>query len=133
MNEARRLLGLDRVFKERCLKLPDPGVSKTNRYAQSGQVMPDVFIQEHPRPGDNRHEVVYAPNNPILLVLEVLSRSTFRYDLGPKVEIHRAMGVRKYFRCTAATHHPARVRTGWRAGTDGPTWSGSAPGCAGGA
>ena len=97
VNEARRLLGLDRVFKDRCLKLPDLGVSKTNRYAKSGQVMPDVFIQEHPRPGDNRHEVVYDPNNPILFVLEVLSRSTFHYDLGPKVEIYRAMGVREYF------------------------------------
>ena len=88
VNEARRLLGMDRVSKDRCLKLPDLRVSKTHRYAQSGQVKPDVFIQEHPCPGDNRHEVVYGPNNPILLVLEMLSQSTFRYDIGSKVEIY---------------------------------------------
>ena len=98
VNEARRLLGLDRVFKDRCLKLPDLGVPRTNRYAKSGQVMPDVFIQKHPRPGDNQHEIAYDPDNPILFVLEVLSRSTFHYDLGPKVEIYRAMGVREYWR-----------------------------------
>ena len=48
VDEARHLLGTYRVFKDRCLKLPDLGVPRTNRYARSGQVMPDVFIQEHP-------------------------------------------------------------------------------------
>ena len=95
--EARRLLGTYRVFRERCLRLPDLGVPKTNRYAQSGQVMPDIFIQEHPRPDERRHEIAYDPDNPILFVLEVLSESTFHHDLGPKVEIYRAMGVREYF------------------------------------
>ena len=108
VNEARRLLGTDRVFKDRCLKLPDLGVPETNRYARSGQIMPDVFIQEHPRPGDNQHEVVYDPDNPILFILEVLSRSTFHYDIGPKIEIYRAMGVQEYF-----LYDPERVyRTG---------------------
>ncbi len=96
--EARRRLGVDRVFREKTLRLPDLGVPKTNRYARSGQVIPDVFIQEHPRPGDNRHEVAYDPDNPILFVLEVLSESTFQHDLGPKVEIYRAMGVREFWR-----------------------------------
>ena len=108
VNEARRLLGTDRVFKDRCLKLPNLGVPETNRYARSGQVMPDVFIQERPRPGDNQHEVAYDPGNPILFVLEVLSQSTFHYDTGPKIEIYRAMGVREYF-----LYDPERVyRTG---------------------
>jgi len=98
MDEARRLLGRDRVFKDRCLKLPDLGVPRTNRYARCGQVMPDVFIQEHPRPGDNQHYVAYDPNNPIVFVLQVLFQSTFHYDLGPKVDIYRAMGVREYWR-----------------------------------
>ena len=97
VEEARRRLGTYRVFKDRCLKLPDLGVPKTNRYAKSGQVMPDVFIQEHPRPDERRHEIAYDPDNPILFVLEVLSESTFHHDLGPKVEIYRAMGVREYF------------------------------------
>ncbi len=97
VDEARRLLGTYRVFKDRCLKLPDLGVPRTNRYAQSGQVMPDVFIQEQPRPDERRHEIAYDPDNPILFVLEVLSESTFHHDLGPKVEIYRAMGVREYF------------------------------------
>ena len=97
-DEAQRLLGLDRVFRERCLKLPDLGVSRTNRYAQSGQIIPDIFIQEHPRPDEDEHEVAYDPDNPILFVLEVLSRSTFHRDLEPKVEIYRAMGVREYWR-----------------------------------
>ena len=96
--EARRLLGTYRVFKERCLKLPDLGVPKTNRYAQSGQVIPDIFIQEHPRPNERRHEIPYDPDNPILFVLEVLSESTFHHDLEPKVEIYRAMGVREFWR-----------------------------------
>ena len=97
VDEARRLLGTYRVFKERCLKLPDLGVPRTNRYARNRQVMPDVFIQEHPRPDEHRHEIAYDPDNPILFVLEVLSESTFHHDLGPKVEIYRAMGVREYF------------------------------------
>ena len=96
-DEAQRRLGLNRVFRERCLKLPDLGVPKTNRYAQSGQIMPDVFIQEHPRPDERQHEIAYDPDNPILFVLEVLSESTFHRDLEPKVEIYRAMGVREYF------------------------------------
>ena len=97
-DEARRRLGPDRVFQERCLRLPDLGVPETNRYAKNGQIIPDVFIQEHPRPGEDEHEVAYDPDNPILFVLEVLSRSTFHRDLEPKVEIHRAMGVREYWR-----------------------------------
>ncbi len=97
-DEAQRLLGLDRVFKERCLKLPDLGVPKTNRYAQSGQVIPNIFIQEHPRPNERRHEIPYDPDNPILFVLEVLSESTFHHDLEPKVEIYRAMDVREFWR-----------------------------------
>ena len=97
-DEARRRLGPDRVFQERCLRLPDLGLPETNRYAKNGQIIPDVFIQEHPRPGEDEHEVAYDPDNPILFVLEVLSRSTFHRDLEPKVEIHRAMGVREYWR-----------------------------------
>ena len=96
-NEALRRLGRDHVFQERCLKLPALGVPKTNRYARSGQIVPDIFIQEKPRPGENEHEVAYDPDNPILFVLEVLSESTFRHDLEPKVEIYRVMGVREYF------------------------------------
>ena len=96
-NEALRRLGRDHVFQERCLKLPDLGVPKTNRYVRSGQIVPDIFIQEKPRPGENEHEVTYDPDNPILFVLEVLSESSFRHDLEPKVEIYRVMGVREYF------------------------------------
>ncbi len=97
-DEAQRLLGRGRVFQERCLRLPDLGVPKTNRYAQSGQVIPDIFIQEHPRPDERRHEVAYDPDNSILFVLEVLSESSFRHDLAPKVELYRAMGVREFWR-----------------------------------
>ena len=96
-DEAQRRLGRGHVFQERCLRLPDLGVPNTNRYAKSGQVIPDVFIQEHPRPDERRHEVAYDPDNPILFVLEVLAESSFHYDLEPKVEIYRAMGVREYF------------------------------------
>ncbi len=106
--EAQRRLGRGHVFQERCLKLPDLGVLKTNRYAQSGQVIPDIFIQERPRPDERRHEIAYDPDNPILFVLEVLSESTFRHDLEPKVEIYQAMGVREFWR-----YDPERVyRTG---------------------
>ncbi len=114
VDEARRLLGTYRVFRERCLKLPDLNVPKTNRYARSGQVIPDVFIQARPRPGDNQHEVLYDLDNPILFVLEVLSKSTFHHDLGPKVEIYRAMGVREYF-----LYDPERV---YRTGNEPRLW-----------
>ena len=107
-DEARRQLGPDRVFRERCLTLPDLGLPRTNRYARNGRIIPDVFIQAHPRPGEDEHEVAYDPDNPILFLLEVLSRSTFRRDLEPKVEMYRAMGVREYWR-----YDPMRVyRTG---------------------
>ena len=108
VNEARRLLGRDRVFKDRCLKLPDLGVPRANRYARCGQVMPDLFIQERPRPGDNGHHVAYDPDNPIVFVLQVLFQPTVPYDLGPKVDIYRAMGVREFWR-----YDPERLhRTG---------------------
>ena len=97
-SEARRQVGIPRVFKERCLKLPDLDVPRTNRYARSRQVVPDLFIQQYPRPGESRHEVAFDPDNPILFVLEVLSESTFHHDLAPKEEIYRAMGVREFWR-----------------------------------
>ena len=104
-DEAQRRMGRDHVFQERCLRLPDLGVPRTNRYAQGGQVISDVFIQEHPRPNERRHEVAYDPNNPILFVLEVLSESTFRHDLEPKVEIYRAMKVREFWRYNPERWH----------------------------
>ena len=79
---------------------------KTNRYAQSGQIIPDIFIQELSRPGERRHEVAYDPDNPILFVLEVLSESAFHHDLEPKVEIYRAMGVREFWRYDPERWHP---------------------------
>ena len=97
-SEARRQVGIPRVFKERCLKLPDLGVPRTNRYARSRQIVPDLFIQKHPRPDERRHEVPFDPDNPILFLLEVLSESTFHHDLAPKEEIYRAMGVREFWR-----------------------------------
>ena len=97
-SEARRQVGIPRVFKERCLKLPDLGVPRTNRYAHSRQIVPDLFIQKHPRPDERRHEVPFDPDNPILFLLEVLSESTFHHDLAPKEEIYRAMGVREFWR-----------------------------------
>ena len=98
-DEARRQLGPDRVFRHRCLKLSDLGMPRPNHYARNGRIIPNVFIQAHPRPGEDEHEVAYDPDNPILFLLEVLSRSTFRRDLEPKVEIYRAMRVREYWRC----------------------------------
>ena len=109
VNEARRLLGRDRVFfRDRCLTLPDLGLPRTNRYARCGQIVPNLFIQERPRPGDNGHYVAYDPDNPIVFVLQVLFQPTVPYDLGPKVEIYRAMGVREFWR-----YDPERLhRTG---------------------
>ena len=96
--EAQRRLGRARVFRDRCLTLPDLGLPRTNRYARCGQIVPDLFIQERPRPGDNRHYVAYDPDNPIVFVLQVLFPSTVPYDLGPKVELYRALGVREFWR-----------------------------------
>ena len=96
--EAQRRLGRARVFRDRCLTLPDLDLPRTNRYARCGQIVPDLFIQEYPRPGDNRHYVAYDPDNPIVFVLQVLFQSTVPYDLGPKVDLYRAMGVREFWR-----------------------------------
>ena len=98
MNEAQRRLGRERVFRDRCLTLPDLGLPRTNRYARCGRIVPDLFIREHPRPGENEHAVAYDPDNPILFVLQVLFQSTVPYDLGPKVELYRALGVREFWR-----------------------------------
>ena len=120
--EARRLLGLDRVFRDRCLKLPDLGVPRTNRYARCGQIVPDLFIQERPRPDANRHYVAYDPDNPIVFVLQVLFQSTVQYDLGPKVELYRALGVREFWRYDPDRLHRARdepLLWGLRLSTDG--------------
>ena len=106
--EAQRRLGLKRVFRDRCLKLPDLGLSRTNRYARCGQLVPDLFIQARPRPEANGHYVAYDPDNPIVFVLQVLFPATVQYDLGPKVELYRALGVREVWR-----YDPERLhRTG---------------------
>ena len=112
--EAQRRLGRARVFRDRCLTLPDLGLPRTNRYARCGQIVSDLFIQEHPRPGDNRHYVAYDPDNPIVFVLQVLFPSTVPYDLGPKVELYRAMGVREFWR-----YDPDRLH---RAGDEPLLW-----------
>ena len=112
--EAQRRLGRGHVFQERCLRLPSLGVPETNRYVRSGQVVPDIFIQEHPRLDERRHEIAYDPDNPILFVLEVLSESTFHHDLEPKVEIYQAMGVQEFWR-----YDPERV---YRKGGESLLW-----------
>ena len=120
VEEERRLLGTYRVFKDRCLKLPDRGVPRTNRYVRSGQVMPDVFIQEHSRPDERRHEVAYNPDNPILFVLEVLSESTLHHDLGPRSKSTEPWGVPEYF-----LYDPERLH---RTGGEPRLWGAAAVG-----
>ena len=96
-NEALCRLGQDHVFQEQCLKLPDLGMPRPTAMPAVARSSRTSSFRRGSVPDESKHEVAYDPDNPILFVLEVLSKSSFRYDLEPKVEIYRVMGIREYF------------------------------------
>ena len=54
----------------------------------------------------------------LLLFVEVLSRSTARYDRGAKREFYARIGVPEYW----IVHPASRLVERWRAGADAPAW-----------
>lgn len=78
---VRQALGPDHEFRDKGHLVPDVAV------------LPDVFPSGEPLPRACRLDVDLPP----LLVLEVLSESTWRADLGPKLDAYAAMGIAEYW------------------------------------
>ena len=78
---VKQALGPDHEFHDKSHLMPDVAV------------LPDVFPPGEPLPHDCRLDV----DPPPLLVLEVLSESTWRADLGPKWDTYAAMGIAEYW------------------------------------
>ena len=78
---VKQALGPGHEFRNRKYLIPDVAV------------LPEVFLPGEPLPHDCRPGV----DPPPLLVLEVLSESTWRADLGPKRDTYAAMGIAEYW------------------------------------
>ena len=87
---VKQTLGPDHEFRNRKYLIPDVAV------------LPGVFPIGEPLPHDCRLGV----DPPPLLVLEVLSESTWRSDLGPKLDTYAAMGITEYWLYDPEGHAP---------------------------
>ena len=100
---VRQTLGPDHEFHDKGHLIPDV------------VVLPEMFAPGEPLPHDCRLEV----DPPPLLVLEVLSESTWRADLGPKLDAYAAMGIAEYWLYDPEGHAPLAYADsvsfwGWR-------------------
>ena len=89
-DRVRQTLGPDHEFRDKGHLVPDVAV------------LPEVFPPGEPLPRVCRLEV----DPPPLLVLEVLSESTWRADLGPKRDTYAAMGIAEYWLYDPEGHTP---------------------------
>ena len=87
---VRQALPPDHEFRDKGHLVPDVAV------------LPDVFPPGESLPRACRLEV----DPPPLLVLEVLSESTWRSDLGPKLDAYAAMGIAEYWLYDPEGHAP---------------------------
>ena len=93
---VKQALGPDHEFRDREHLIPDVAV------------LPDVFPRGEPLPRACRLGVDPTP----LLVLEVLSESTWRADLGPKLDTYAAMGIAEYWLYDPEGHAPPTYADG---------------------
>ena len=87
---VRQALEPDHEFRDKGHLVPDVAV------------LPEVFMPGEPLPRACRLGV----DPPPLLVLEVLSESTWRADLGPKLDAYAAMGIVEYWLYDPEGHAP---------------------------
>ena len=87
---VKQTLGPDHEFRNRKYLVPDVAV------------LSDVFPPGEPLPHECRLDVDPPPR----LVLEVLSESTWRSDLGPKLDTYAAMGIAEYWLYDPEGHAP---------------------------
>ena len=93
---VRQALGPDHEYRDKGHLVPDVAV------------LPDVFPSGEPLPRAYRLGV----DPPPLLVLEVLSESTWRADLGPKLDAYAAMGIAEYWLYDPEGHAPPTYADG---------------------
>ena len=93
---VRQTLGPDHEFHDKGHLIPDV------------VVLPEMFAPGEPLPRACRLEV----DPPPLLVLEVLSESTWRADLGPKRDTYAAMGIAEYWLYDPEGHAPSAYADG---------------------
>ena len=88
---------------------PDHAVPGTGEHLiPDVAVLPDVFPRGEPLPRACRLDM----DPPPLLVLEVLSESTWRSDLGPKLDAYAAMGIAEYWLYDPEGHAPPTYADG---------------------
>ncbi len=95
---------------------PDHAFRDKGHLVSDVAVLSEVFMPSEPLPRAYRLEVAPPP----LPVLEVLSKSTGRSDLGPKLDTCAAMGIAEYWRTTRRAKHRRHMRTVFRSGAGGP-------------
>ena len=93
---VRQALPPDHEFRNKGHLIPDVAV------------LPEVFMPGEPLPRACRLEV----DPPPLLVLEVLSESTWQSDLGPKLDTYAAMGIAEYWLYDPEGHAPPAYADG---------------------
>ena len=93
---VRQALGPDHEFRDKGHLIPDVAV------------LPEVFAPGEPLPRACRLGV----DPPPLLVLEALSESTWRADLGPKQDAYAAMGIAEYWLYDPEGHAPPAYADG---------------------
>ena len=93
---VRQALGPDHEFRDKGHLIPDVAV------------LPEVFAPDEPLPRACRLGV----DPPPLLVLEALSESTWRADLGPKLDAYAAMGIAEYWLYDPEGHAPPTYADG---------------------
>ena len=93
---VRQALGPDHEFRAKGHLIPDVAV------------LPEVFAPGEPLP----HNCRLGVDPPPLLVLEVLSESTWRADLGPKLDTYAAMGIAEYWLYDPEGHAPPAYADG---------------------
>ena len=93
---VRQVLGPNHVFHDKGHLIPDVAV------------LPEVLAPGEPLPRACRLGV----DPPPLLVLEVLSESTWRADLGPKLDVYAAMGIAEYWLYDPEGHAPPTYADG---------------------
>jgi hypothetical protein len=93
---VRQILGPDHEFRDKGHLIPDVAM------------LPEVLAPGEPLPRACRLGV----DPPPLLVLEALSESTWRADLGPKLDAYAAMGIAEYWLYDPEGHAPPAYTDG---------------------
>ena len=112
--EARRGRCAPREFRVYLSDAVRQALGPDHEFHDKGHLIPDVAVlQEVFAPGEPLPRACrLGVDPPPLLVLEVLSESTWRADLGPKLDAYAAMGIAEYWLYDPEGHAPPAYADG---------------------